>query len=101
MVHTGTTANEVLQAGIQIDSATGRYEDRARYFDASAGVFTSMDRHNGQLSDPVRGNPDWVFLTERSGKRGADATGPGKRCRLVGRRLGGRELWLAADPCSR
>tara|TARA_R110002072_G_scaffold302008_1_gene483381 strand:- start:44 stop:817 length:774 start_codon:yes stop_codon:yes gene_type:complete len=50
---TGTTDNSYLFAGEQLDSDTGNYYLRARYYDQGIGRFSSMDTYLGKDHDPV------------------------------------------------
>ncbi|SIO67996.1 intein C-terminal splicing region/RHS repeat-associated core domain-containing protein [Singulisphaera sp. GP187] len=56
LAHTGTTVNAYQFAGEQRDAATGLDYLRARYYDASAGRFTSRDSYDGEVADPVTQN---------------------------------------------
>jgi RHS repeat-associated protein len=49
---TGTTSNDYLYSGEQLDSNLGFYYLRARYMDPSSGRFSSMDSYEGSCSDP-------------------------------------------------
>lgn len=61
----GTTPNDYLYSGEQFDASLGFYYLRARYMNAQAGRFISMDSYEGQNADPlslhkyayVSGNP--------------------------------------------
>lgn len=50
---TGSTENNYLFTGEQLDSLSGQYYLRARYMDPTTGRFTSMDSYLGQIQDPT------------------------------------------------
>ena len=52
LASTGSTPNEFRYAGEQYDANVGFYYLRARYYDPSAGRFTSMDTWEGMSFDP-------------------------------------------------
>jgi len=52
----GTTENSYQYAGQGLDAATGLYHMGARYYEASAGRFTSRDSYDGSMSDPISEN---------------------------------------------
>lgn len=49
---TGTTSNDYLYSGEQLDANLGFYYLRARYMNPSSGRFWSMDSYEGGSSDP-------------------------------------------------
>ena len=51
--HTGTTTNPFLFNAQQLDSASGDYYLRARYYDQSNGRFISQDPFVGSDEDPI------------------------------------------------
>ncbi|MHB1524597.1 MAG: putative Ig domain-containing protein, partial [Candidatus Dormibacteria bacterium] len=53
---TQVTTNEFLFTGQQFDGAIGQYFQRARYYDAAGGRFTSRDSYDGQTADPITEN---------------------------------------------
>ena len=55
LFHDGTSDNHYLYTGEQADG-TGLYYLRARYYDASLGQFTSMDRYQGMEKNTVFAN---------------------------------------------
>jgi RHS repeat-associated protein len=71
---TGTTANEFLFAGEELDPIVGLYYLRARYLDAGTGSFVSSDPLNGSSSLPqslnkvVYAQGDPVNKVDPSGK---------------------------------
>ena len=50
---TGTTVNNYLYCGEQLDSTTGLYYLRARYMNPTTGTFISMDTYQGTIFDPT------------------------------------------------
>ncbi|MEH2292107.1 RHS repeat-associated core domain-containing protein, partial [Nostoc sp.] len=50
---TGGVENKYLFAGEQFDEALGDYYNRARYYDADTGRFTSRDTYEGELGNPL------------------------------------------------
>lgn len=53
LARAGTTENDYLFTGEQLDSSLGQYYLRARYYDSSVGRFTQQDTWMGRNSDPV------------------------------------------------
>jgi len=49
----GTTPNDYLYSGEQLDAHLGFYYLRARYMNAQSGRFVSMDRYEGENADPL------------------------------------------------
>ena len=77
LIHrTGTTSNDYLYSGEQLDSNLGFYYLRARYMNPSSGRFWTLDTYEGSTSDPktlhkftyVSGNP--VNVIDPSGHIG-------------------------------
>ncbi|OUS29198.1 hypothetical protein A9Q99_08775 [Gammaproteobacteria bacterium 45_16_T64] len=70
---TGSTENDYLFAGEQLDSETDNYYLRARYMDLSIGRFNTMDSFNGLNSAPATlnkylyANSDAVNFIDPSG----------------------------------
>jgi RHS repeat-associated protein len=52
LTRTGTTPNERLYNGEQLDAHAGFYYLRARYLNPASGRFMSMDSYEGESSDP-------------------------------------------------
>jgi RHS repeat-associated protein len=55
--HTGTTPNQYLFDGQELDANLGFYNLRARYYDSSAGRFIARDSHPGIISEPASLHP--------------------------------------------
>ena len=54
--HEGTSENSFLFTGEQLDSETGNYYLRARYYDPAISRFLSRDTYDGKLNDPLSQN---------------------------------------------
>jgi RHS repeat-associated protein len=74
LIHsTGTTPNNYLFAGEQLDSDLNLYYIRARYLNTNTGRFWSMDAYEGNSSDPsslhkyLYANADSVDLRDPAG----------------------------------
>ncbi|MCP3663237.1 MAG: hypothetical protein GY696_12205, partial [Gammaproteobacteria bacterium] len=73
---TGTTDNNYLFTGEQLDSQLGDYYLRARYYSPDEGRFTQMDSFQGVLTEPLTlhkylyANADPVNSIDPSGKFG-------------------------------
>jgi RHS repeat-associated protein len=50
---TGTTANNYLYSGEQLDSTLGLYYLRARYYSPAVGRFQTADPFEGRIRDPL------------------------------------------------
>jgi RHS repeat-associated protein len=57
LAQSGSTANAYLFAGEPLDSATGLYYFRARYYLPEFGRFASRDPNRGRLANPVSFHP--------------------------------------------
>ncbi|MGB7160103.1 MAG: RHS repeat-associated core domain-containing protein, partial [Tepidisphaeraceae bacterium] len=68
-----TPGTDLLYAGEQFDAGLGQYYLRARYYDQSAGRFSSFDAYEGTASDPGTlhkyqyGNANPVYFIDPSG----------------------------------
>ncbi len=80
---TGTTDNDYLFAGEQLDANLEQYYLRARYYDQGIGRFTQQDTWMGNSSDPVTlhkylyANADPVMYTDPTGKFGLSSLSVG------------------------
>jgi RHS repeat-associated protein len=86
---TGSTENNYLYTGEQIDPNTGNYYLRARFYNPGSGRFLSMDSFEGVPQDPVTlhkylyGNGDPVNVVDPSGLFGLMEFGIANDIRMI------------------
>jgi RHS repeat-associated protein len=85
---TGSTENNYLYTGEQIDPNTGNYYLRSRFYNPSSGRFLSMDSFEGLAQEPVTlhkylyGNADPVNTVDPSGFFGLASVGAAHNIRM-------------------